>query len=80
LVVNPVPDQDALPAGEAEQAIQQALAEAEANGIKGKEVTPFLLAKVSALTEAKSMKANLSLLENNVRLGAAIVRELSVRV
>ena len=77
LVVNPVPEEFALPADEAETAIQQALSEAEAKGIKGKEVTPFLLAKVSALTEAKSMRANLALLENNVRLGAAIARELS---
>lgn len=74
LVVNPVPEAEALPRDEAEAAIQQALAEAERAGIAGKAVTPFLLAKVSALTEAKSMKANLALLENNVRLGAAIAR------
>lgn len=74
LVVNPVPEAEALPRDEAEVAIQQALAEAERAGIAGKAVTPFLLAKVSALTEAKSMKANLALLENNVRLGAAIAR------
>ncbi|MGA1193602.1 MAG: pseudouridine-5'-phosphate glycosidase [Kiritimatiellia bacterium] len=76
LVVNPVPEAEAMPRDEAEAAIEQALAEAASAGISGKQVTPFLLAKVSALTEAKSMKANLALLENNVRLGAAIAREL----
>lgn len=80
LVVNPVPEADAMPAGEAERAIQQALADAAAQGISGKAVTPFLLARVSALTEAKSMKANLALLENNVRLGAAIAKELNTRI
>lgn len=77
LVVNPVPAEYALPAGEAEEAIARALAEADAKNIKGKDVTPFLLARVSALTDAKSMKANLALLENNVRLGADIASELS---
>jgi pseudouridine-5'-phosphate glycosidase len=72
LVVNPVPEADALPDDEAEAAIRQALAEAEAAGVSGKAVTPFLLARVSALTETRSMKANLSLLQNNVRLAAAI--------
>lgn len=77
LVVNPVPEADAMPADVAGRAIDQALAEADAQGVSGKAVTPFLLAKVSALTEARSMKANLALLENNVRLGAAIAVELN---
>jgi len=72
LVVNPVPEADALPAEEAEHAIRQALAEAESAGISGKEVTPFLLAKVSALTETRSMAANLALLRNNVALASEI--------
>lgn len=77
LVVNPVPEADAMPADVAGRAIDQALAEADAQGVSGKAVTPFLLAKVSALTEARSMKANLALLENNVHLGAAIAVELN---
>jgi len=77
LVVNPVPAADAMNADDAEKAIYTALKEAEAAGISGKKVTPFLLDKVSALTDARSMKANLSLLSNNVRLAAAISCSLS---
>jgi len=77
LVVNPIPIEDAMDADEAEKAINTALNEAETAGISGKKVTPFLLEKVSALTDARSMKANLSLLANNVRLSAAIARSLS---
>lgn len=78
LVANPVPEAEALPASLAEAAIAQALADAEAQGIKGKAVTPFLLARVSALTEAKSKSANLALLVNNARLGAQIAKALVV--
>lgn len=77
LVVTPVPEADAMPEADAEAAINQALAEAEQAGVTGKNVTPFLLAKVSVLTKARSMKANLALLENNVRLGAALATELN---
>lgn len=77
LVVNPVPDQDSMDAAEAERAIEAALKDAERAHITGKNVTPYLLEKVSALTDARSMKANLSLLANNVRLAAAIARCLS---
>lgn len=76
LVVHPVPESEAMPRDEAEEAIARALAEADQAGVSGKAVTPFLLAKVSALTSARSMHANLALLENNVRLGAAIAKEL----
>ena len=76
LVANPVPEADALPGDVAEAAITQALAEAEKKGVSGKAVTPFLLARVSELTEARSKSANLALLANNVRLGAAIARAL----
>ncbi|HMP88564.1 MAG TPA: pseudouridine-5'-phosphate glycosidase [Kiritimatiellia bacterium] len=76
LVVNPVPAADAMPAVEAEFAIKQALSEAESAGVSGKNVTPFLLAKVSELTGERSKSANLALLRNNVRLGAEIAKAL----
>jgi pseudouridine-5'-phosphate glycosidase len=76
LVANPVPDADSLPGDIAETAIIQALDEAEKQGVSGKAVTPFLLARVSELTESLSKSANLALLANNVRLGAAIARAL----
>ena len=72
LVCAPVPPEHELPAAEVESAIAEALREADAAGIRGKEVTPYLLARVSALTEKRSMSANLALLENNARLAAEI--------
>ncbi len=77
LVTVPVPPDDELPADEAEAAITRALAEAEARGIKGKAVTPFLLARVSELTGEASLRANVALLLNNVRVAAAIATALS---
>ena len=79
LVVNPVPEEDELPAGEAENAIHTALDEAEKAGVSGKNVTPYLLARVSELTESRSRNANLSLLRNNVRLGAEIAKALTAQ-
>lgn len=72
LVTVPVPVADELPAAEAEAAIAQALAEADARGVQGKDVTPFLLARVSELTGAKSQRANIALLMNNARVAAQI--------
>ena len=51
--------------------------EAEANGIRGKEVTPFLLARVSELTHDDSRTANVALLENNARVAAHIAQALT---
>ena len=77
LVTVPVPAEAELPAAEAEAAITQALAEADARGIRGKDVTPFLLARVSELTGAKSQRANIALLMNNARVAAQIAAELA---
>lgn len=77
LVTVPIPEADELPAGEAEAAIIRALTEAEAQGIQGKAVTPFLLARVSELTGEASLRANVTLLLNNARVAAAIALALS---
>jgi len=79
LVAVPVPTEDELPASEAEDAIVRALAEAEAQGITGKAVTPFLLARVSGLTGEASLRANVALLLNNARVASAIAGALSKR-
>lgn len=76
LVATPIPEKDELPAQVAEEAIAQALKEAEARGVRGKEVTPFLLARVSELTHEESRTANVALLENNARVAARIARAL----
>ena len=77
VVANPIPREFALPHTEIEQAIAQALAEAQARGIAGKAVTPFLLARLEALTAGKSLAANVELVLNNARLAAEIARELA---
>jgi len=75
LITNPIPA-DELPAEIAEAAIQQALQEADAQGIRGKETTPFLLARVSELTGDRSRAANIALLKNNARVAAQIAKAI----
>jgi pseudouridine-5'-phosphate glycosidase len=77
VVANPVPEADEIPADKIEAAIAQALAEADAKGIKGKEVTPFLLARMEALTRGESLVSNVALVLNNARLGGELAVALS---
>jgi pseudouridine-5'-phosphate glycosidase len=79
LVALPPPEEIALPPVEVEGAIDAALAEAQAQGIRGQGVTPFLLQRVSELTGGASLRANLGLLRNNARLAAQIAQEFSTR-
>ncbi len=72
LVANPVPAELALDPAVAEAAIAQALQEAAALEIRGKDTTPFLLARVKALTGGESLKTNVALIENNARLAARV--------
>ncbi len=76
LVTAPVPLEDEIPAQEIEPFISQALAEADALGISGKHVTPHLLARLVALSGARSQRANESLLLNNARIAAQIAGQL----
>jgi len=78
LVANPIPREDAIPASEMEPIIAKASKEAQEKKIHGKELTPFLLQRISELTKGKSMAANLSLLLNNARLAAKIAHALRV--
>jgi pseudouridine-5'-phosphate glycosidase len=78
LICAPVPEAFELPADEANAAIEQALAEAEQRNVRGKAITPFLLARIVELTGERSLRANLALLENNVRIGAQIAAALAV--
>jgi pseudouridylate synthase len=76
LVTNPVPVTDAISKSEMEPMIEKASKEAMQKGIHGQKLTPFLLQRLSELTHAKSMHANLSLLLNNARLAAQIAHAL----
>ena len=72
VVANPVPEQYAIPAEELERATERALAEAQLQRIAGKALTPFLLARVNAATEGRSLRSNVELVRNNARLAARI--------
>jgi pseudouridine-5'-phosphate glycosidase len=76
LVVVPVPQEDAIPSVQIEKHIQQALREAADQDIRGQAVTPFLLTRVSTLSEGASLKSNLSLLKNNAAVAAKIAQHL----
>lgn len=76
LVVNPIPDEYALDEDYINKNIEQALAEADKQGITGKQITPFLLDKIQRLTDGQSLAANIQLVYNNVRLACGIATEL----
>lgn len=72
LVTNPVPHDSEIPRDEMEEHIAEALRLAEAQNITGKEVTPFLLARIFEITGGKSLDTNIALVRNNAALAARI--------
>lgn len=72
LVANPVPEEYSLDKEFIDGIIARAVAQAEAQGIAGKAITPYLLARVKELTGGQSLEANIALVLNNVRLAAKI--------
>lgn len=78
LFANPVPSEAAIPKAEMDVVIAEALNQADAQGVSGKDNTPFVLAKIKELTKGKSIPANKALIESNVRRSAIIARELSI--
>ncbi|MDK7050855.1 pseudouridine-5'-phosphate glycosidase [Aerococcus sanguinicola] len=72
LVTNPIKKEDEIPHEEIDQIIDQAIREADEAGVKGKDTTPFLLAKIVELTDGRSLDANIKLVYNNAVLGAQI--------
>ncbi|EET9417164.1 pseudouridine-5'-phosphate glycosidase [Escherichia coli] len=75
VVANPIPEQFAMPEESINAAIDQAVAEAEEQGVIGKESTPFLLARVAELTGGDSLKSNIQLVFNNAILASEIAKE-----
>lgn len=76
LITNPIPREFAMDPDTINLAINQALREAQEQGIKGKDTTPFLLAKVAELTGGDSLSSNIRLVYNNVALAAKIAKAL----
>jgi pseudouridine-5'-phosphate glycosidase len=71
-VANPVPAEDEIPQPEIERTIRQALADADERGIRGKDITPYLLGRIVELSGGASLETNIALVRDNARLGAAI--------
>ena len=77
LVANPIPVGDEIARAVIDPVITAALADAAAAGIAAKAVTPFLLQRLFELTNGQSLQANIALVLNNARLGAAIACEIA---
>ena len=76
LISNPIEKEYAMNKNNIDQAIAQALADADKKGVKGKDITPFLLKTIVELTKGKSLEANIHLVVNNAKLGARIAKAL----
>lgn len=77
LIANPIPEADAWEASAIEGFITQALADADAKGVKGKAMTPFLLQRIFELTDGKSLVSNIALVKNNARVAGDIAVALA---
>ena len=76
LVTNPIPAEYAMDPAYINKNIDEAIAECERLGIKGKQTTPYLLDKIQKLTGGKSLEANIHLVYNNARLGALVAKAM----
>ena len=76
LVTNPIPEEYSMDPDVINKAIDDAVAEANAKGIKGKQTTPFLLARIKDITGGDSLASNIRLVYNNARLAAQIAARL----
>ena len=72
IIANPVPDEFSFDKSKIDEAISEALKSADANGIKGKDVTPFLLSEIKKITGGESLRSNIELVKNNAKLAAEI--------
>jgi pseudouridine-5'-phosphate glycosidase/pseudouridine kinase len=73
-----VPTDFAIPKEEMDVIIEEALRQANAANISGKDNTPFVLAKIKELSKGKSIPANKALIESNVRRATIVARELAI--
>ena len=77
LVTNPIPEEYSMDPKVIDTAIKAALADAQRDGIKGKETTPYLLKKIVELTGGDSLESNIKLVINNAIVGAGIAKAYS---
>ncbi len=77
VIANPIPEAHEPEVAPIQSAIETALVEMERQGIKGKDVSPFLLSKIKELTGGESLRANIELVLNNARLAALVAVEMA---
>ncbi len=77
LVAVPPPRKDAVPRDVIESAVERALEDAAGEGVRGREITPYLLARIAQLTAGESLQANVALLKNNAAVAAEIATALA---
>ena len=77
VIANPIPEVYEMEYAPIQQAIEQALVEANQQRIKGKAITPFLLSRIEQLTKGDSLKANIQLVFNNAKLASQIAKAYS---
>jgi pseudouridylate synthase len=77
LIAVPIPPDQEAAGSEVEQAIGRALREADEHGIRGNEITPFLLDRIKELTGGRSLESNIGLVKNNAAVGALIAAALT---
>ena len=76
LITNPIPEEYSMDPEVINKAIDEAVKEMDAQGIKGKDCTPYLLAKIAEFTGGSSLDSNIQLVYNNAAIGAEIAKEL----
>lgn len=77
VVGNPVPEESAMPKDEIDRITEQALREADQQGVTGKAITPFLLARIKELTGGRSLATNIALVKHNALVGARLAIALN---
>jgi pseudouridine-5'-phosphate glycosidase len=80
LVANPIPGPAEMPRDLYDQALQAALTDMKAEGVRGRAVTPFLLDRLRVFTSGESVRTNLALLLHNARVAARLATQLAGRV
>ncbi|MBQ7994306.1 MAG: pseudouridine-5'-phosphate glycosidase [Solobacterium sp.] len=75
LITNPIPEEYSMDPDKINAVIEEAIREMDAKGIKGKECTPFLLAKIAEITGGDSLNSNIRLVFNNAAVGTEIAKE-----
>lgn len=77
MIANPIPEVAEIPAGEITPHIEQALRDMDAQGVTGKDTTPYLLGRIVEITGGRSLTANIALVKHNAAVAAQVSRELA---